>query len=64
MKRAAKSFEPTENVKEVLVELDNSANKMVRIGTTPPTSRKARSSTSSTLIDTSLRGNPQICRQF
>ena len=32
-KRAARSFEPAENVKEVLVDLDNSANKTVRIDT-------------------------------
>ena len=34
MKRVARSFEPTENVKEVLVDPDNSTNKMVRISTT------------------------------
>ncbi|XP_066358235.1 uncharacterized protein [Miscanthus floridulus] len=32
-KRAAGSFEPTKNIKEVLVDPDNSANKMVRIST-------------------------------
>ncbi|XP_066316590.1 uncharacterized protein [Miscanthus floridulus] len=31
-KRAAGSFEPTENIKEVLVDPYNSADKMVRIG--------------------------------
>ncbi|XP_066385522.1 uncharacterized protein [Miscanthus floridulus] len=34
VKRAAGSFEPAENVKEVLVDPDNSADKTVRIGTT------------------------------
>ncbi|XP_066365529.1 uncharacterized protein [Miscanthus floridulus] len=33
-KRVARSFEPTENVKEVLVDPDNSADKTVCIGTT------------------------------
>jgi len=33
VKRAAGSFEPMENVKEVLVDPDNSADKTVRIGT-------------------------------
>ena len=33
-KRAARSFEPAENIKEVLVDPDNSTNKTVRIGTT------------------------------
>ena len=33
-KRAARSFEPAENVKEVLVDPDNSTNLIVRIGTT------------------------------
>ena len=32
-KRAAESFEPVENVKEVLVYPDNSADKTMRIGT-------------------------------
>ncbi|XP_066333702.1 uncharacterized protein [Miscanthus floridulus] len=32
-KQVAKTFEPMENVKEVLVDLDNSTNKMVCIGT-------------------------------
>ncbi|XP_066311043.1 uncharacterized protein [Miscanthus floridulus] len=32
-KRAARSFEPTENVKEVLINPDNSVDKMVRIST-------------------------------
>ncbi|XP_066356887.1 uncharacterized protein [Miscanthus floridulus] len=32
-KRATGSFEPTENVKEVLVDPDNSTDKTVRIGT-------------------------------
>ena len=32
-KRATGSFEPTENVKEVLIDPDNSTDKMVRIGT-------------------------------
>ena len=33
-KWAARSFEPMENVKEVLVDPNNSANKTVHIGTT------------------------------
>ncbi|XP_066374987.1 uncharacterized protein [Miscanthus floridulus] len=33
-KRVAGSFEPTENVKEVLINPNNSTDKMVRIGTT------------------------------
>ncbi|XP_066320633.1 uncharacterized protein [Miscanthus floridulus] len=33
-KRAARSVEPTENVKEVLIDLDNSVDKTVRIDTT------------------------------
>ena len=33
VKRAGGSFEPMENVKEVPVDLDNFADKMVRIGT-------------------------------
>ncbi|XP_066320447.1 uncharacterized protein [Miscanthus floridulus] len=33
VKRVARSFEPTENIKEVLVDPDNSTNKMVCIGT-------------------------------
>ncbi|XP_066324164.1 uncharacterized protein [Miscanthus floridulus] len=33
VKRATGSFEPVENVKEVLIDPDNSTNKMVRIGT-------------------------------
>ena len=32
-KRAARSFEPIENVKEVLVDPDNSTDKTVHIGT-------------------------------
>ena len=32
-KRVAKYFEPTENVREVLIDPNNSTNKMVRIGT-------------------------------
>ncbi|XP_066316245.1 uncharacterized protein [Miscanthus floridulus] len=34
VKRATKSFEPVENVKEVIVDPDNSINKTVRISTT------------------------------
>ena len=34
VKRAARSFEPMENIKEVLVDPDNSTDKTVRIGTT------------------------------
>ncbi|XP_066354678.1 uncharacterized protein [Miscanthus floridulus] len=34
VKQAARSFEPMENVKEVLIDPDNSTNKTVRIGTT------------------------------
>ena len=64
MKRAAGSFEPTENIKEVLIDPDNFADKTVRIGTALSPSRKARSSTSSTPIETCLRGNPRICREF
>jgi len=33
VKRAVRSFEPAENVKEVLVDPNNSTDKMVRIGT-------------------------------
>ena len=33
MKQAAESFEPTESIKEVLVDPNNSTDKMVRIGT-------------------------------
>ncbi|XP_066316322.1 uncharacterized protein [Miscanthus floridulus] len=33
MKRAARSFEPTKNIKEVLVDPNNSTDKMVCIGT-------------------------------
>ncbi|XP_066311155.1 uncharacterized protein [Miscanthus floridulus] len=33
VKQAARSFEPVENVKEVLVDPDNSIDKMVRIST-------------------------------
>ncbi|XP_066374685.1 uncharacterized protein [Miscanthus floridulus] len=32
-KRVARSFEPTKNVKEVLVDLDHSIDRTVRIGT-------------------------------
>ena len=35
VKWAAGSFETTENIKEVLVDPDNSADKMLHIGTTP-----------------------------
>ena len=35
VKRAARSFEPTKNIKEVLVNPDNSAYKTVRIGIAP-----------------------------
>ena len=34
VKRVARSFEPMENIKEVLVNLDNSTDKMVCISTT------------------------------
>ncbi|XP_066354692.1 uncharacterized protein [Miscanthus floridulus] len=34
VKRVARSFEPAENIKEVLIDPDNSIDKMVRIGTT------------------------------
>jgi len=34
-KRVAKSFEPVENIKEVLVNPDNSADKTVHIGIAP-----------------------------
>ena len=33
-KRVAKNFEPVENIKEVLIDPDNSTDKMVCIGTT------------------------------
>ena len=34
VKRAGGSFEPTKNVKEVLIDPDNSTDNLVRIGTT------------------------------
>ena len=63
-KRSARSFKPMEGTKEVLIDPSFSKGKVVRIGTMFPSNRKARSSTSSTPIETSLHENPRTCQAF
>ena len=63
-KRLARSFEPVEGAKEVLIDPSGSKAKWCALAPRFPLNRKARSSTSSTPIETSLRGNPRTCQAF
>ena len=58
-KRSTRSFEPIEGAKEVLTDPSGSKGKVVRIDTTFPPNRNARSLTSSVPTKTSLRRDPQ-----
>ena len=57
-KRSARSFEPMEGIKEVLI--DPRAKWYASAPCSPP-NRKARSSTSSAPTEISSRGNPRTC---
>jgi hypothetical protein len=63
-KRSARSFEPTEDVKEVLI--DPAIPRARWCASTPrsPPNRKVCSSTFSAPTEISLRRNPQICQKF
>ena len=63
-KWSARSFEPVEGAKEVLIDLVAPRAKWCTLAPRFSPNRKARSLASSTPTETSLRGNPRTCRAF
>ena len=61
-KKSTGSFESTEGSKEVLIDPTTPRVKRYALVPRSPPNRKARSSTSSAITMTSLRGNPRICQ--
>ena len=57
-KWTARSFEPVEGAKEVLIDPSSSDGKVVPLAPCFPQNRKACSSTSSAPVETSLHGDP------